>query len=197
MKEKWNEIKEKVKREYDLSDISYRTWIEGLQIHSVEGDVVNIMIPSDQANALDYISKKFTNIFIVTISEMFDHDYEVNFLLESKANSLGSASSYDKKPDTSSMENMNHENANLIPRCRFETFVVGSNNKFAHASALAVAESFPMITYNPLFLYGGPGLGKTHLMHSIGHMILDNHPNMKVLYVTSEEFTNEVIESIW
>ncbi|MBP5264809.1 MAG: chromosomal replication initiator protein DnaA [Lachnospiraceae bacterium] len=196
MKEKWNEIKEKVKREYDLSDISYRTWIEGLQIHSVEGDVVNIMIPSDQANALDYISKKFTNIFIVTISEMFDHDYEVNFLLESKANSLGSASSYDKKPDTSSMENMNHENANLIPRCRFETFVVGSNNKFAHASALAVAESFPMITYNPLFLYGGPGLGKTHLMHSIGHMILDNHPNMKVLYVTSEEFTNEVIESI-
>ena len=196
MKEKWNDIKESVRREYDLSDISYRTWIESLEFYSVTDDVVNILIPSDQASALDYISKKFTNFFKVTITEMFDHDYEVNFLLENKIPSAGAASVSEKISDHGSMNNVTHENANLIPRYRFETFVVGSNNKFAHASSLAVAESYPEITYNPLYLYGGPGLGKTHLMHSIGHMILDNHPNMKVLYVTSEEFTNEVIESI-
>ena len=196
IKEKWNDIKETVRREYNLSDISFHTWIESLEFYSVENDVVNILIPSDQANALDYISKKFTNFFKVTITEMFDHNYEVNFLLENKIPSGNSNNVTEKSPDFSAADTISHENANLIPRCRFETFVVGSNNKFAHASSLAVAESFPVITYNPLFLYGGPGLGKTHLMHSIGHMILDNHPNMKVLYVTSEEFTNEVIESI-
>lgn len=192
----WNEIKETVRREYNLSDISYRTWIESLEFLSVENDVVNILIPSDQANALDYISKKFTNFFKVTITEMFDHDYEVRFLLANETNAGNSSAPTEKVVEKSSVNNVNHENANLIPRYRFDTFVVGSNNKFAHASSLAVAESYPVITYNPLYLYGGPGLGKTHLMHSIGHMILDNHPNMKVLYVTSEEFTNEVIESI-
>ena len=196
MQEKWNDIKETVRREYDLSDISYRTWIESLEFYSVVNDVVNILIPSDQANALDYISKKYTNFFKVTITEMFDHDYDVNFLLENKIPSNNTVTASEKNIDRSSINNVTHENANLIPRYRFETFVVGSNNKFAHASSLAVAESYPEITYNPLYLYGGPGLGKTHLMHSIGHMILDNHPNMKVLYVTSEEFTNEVIESI-
>ena len=196
MRESWNDIKETVRREYNLSDISYHTWIESLKFHDVTNDVVNILIPSDQASALDYISKKFTNFFKVTITEMFEHNYEVNFLLESSQNSNLNAGASEKSNDHSMTNNVNHENANLIPRYRFDTFVVGSNNKFAHASSLAVAESYPVITYNPLYLYGGPGLGKTHLMHSIGHMILDNHPNMKVLYVTSEEFTNEVIESI-
>ena len=88
-----------------------------------------------------------------------------------------------------------YEHSNLIPKYRFDTFVVGSNNKFAHSASLAVAES-PGESYNPLFLYGGPGLGKTHLMHSIGHFIIEHNPQAKVLYVTSEQFTNEVIESI-
>ena len=196
MEEKWELIKETIKREYSLTDISYNTWIKSLKFLSVENDTVNIVIPFDQSNALDYISKKFTNFFKVTISEMFDHNYEICFLLENEVNAGNSSAAQEKIMDTSSVNNVNHENANLIPRYRFDTFVVGSNNKFAHASSLAVAESYPVITYNPLYLYGGPGLGKTHLMHSIGHMILDNHPNMKVLYVTSEEFTNEVIESI-
>ena len=86
-------------------------------------------------------------------------------------------------------------NSNLNKNYTFDTFVVGSNNKFAHSAALAVAES-PGEAYNPLYLYGGAGLGKTHLMHSIGHFVLEQNPNMKVLYVTSEQFTNEVIESI-
>ena len=90
---------------------------------------------------------------------------------------------------------VNYEDAHLNPKYKFDTFVVGSNNKFAHSASLAVAES-PGEVYNPLYLYGGPGLGKTHLMHSIGHFILEQDPDKKVLYVTSEEFTNEVIESI-
>ena len=91
--------------------------------------------------------------------------------------------------------NINYENANLNPKYKFDTFVVGSNNKFAHSASLAVAES-PGEVYNPLYLYGGAGLGKTHLMHSIGHFIMEQNSETKVLYVTSEEFTNEVIESI-
>ena len=81
------------------------------------------------------------------------------------------------------------------PYYTFENFVVGKNNEFAHSAAVAVAEN-PGQDYNPLFLYGGAGLGKTHLMHSIGHFILEQNPKMRVLYVTSEQFTNEVIESI-
>jgi len=195
IKDNWDKVKETVRREFGLSPISFNTFIESLECYSVDHDVVNILVPSDNANALDYISNRYSKYFTVTITEMFEHDYTVNFITENDISAGKDSVTTEKKP-VSSINNVSHENANLIPRYRFDTFVVGSNNKFAHASSLAVAESYPQITYNPLYLYGGPGLGKTHLMHSIGHMILDNHPKMKVLYVTSEEFTNEVIESI-
>ncbi len=193
IKENWLEIKETVRREYNLSSISYNTWIEPLQIYKTENDLISILIPSDKAHALNYISTKYKSFFQVTITELFNHSYEIEFVLESdiKDQVVKDADFSPSLP----IYNESYENANLNPKYKFDTFVVGSNNKFAHSASLAVAES-PGKAYNPLYLYGGSGLGKTHLMHSVGHFILNENPNMKVLYVTSEEFTNEVIESI-
>lgn len=193
IEEKWEEIKNTMRKEYDLSNISYNTWIEPLKLHGIKDDVVTIIIPSDQAHSLKYISKKYKDYFQVTISEIMEHTYNVNFILEKNLDQETEQNDIIKQ--NNNIYNINYENANLNSKYIFDTFVVGSNNKFAHSASLAVAES-PGEAYNPLYLYGGAGLGKTHLMHSIGHFILDKNPNMKVLYVTSEAFTNDVIESI-
>lgn len=191
MKEKWEEIKETIRKEYELTDVSYDTWIKPLSFYDVKDNEVIIMIPSDQAHALNYISSKYKDFFKVIISEMMDHTYDISFILEKEAEKKNNAKKIEARPSG----NINYENANLNPKYKFDTFVVGSNNKLAHSAALAVAES-PGEVYNPLYIYGGAGLGKTHLMHSIGHFILDKNPETKVLYVTSENFTNEVIDSI-
>ena len=190
--ENWEMIKQTIHTEYDLTNISYNTWIEPLQFYDVKDDTVYIQIPTGQAHALNYISNKYSNYFKVTISEMMDHDYDISFILEKEK---AADTDTDLKSPSSNINNINYEQANLNPKYKFDTFIVGNNNKFAHSACLAVAES-PGNAYNPLFIYGGAGLGKTHLMHSIGHFILEQNPNMKVLYVTSESFTNEVIESI-
>ncbi len=192
IRENWANIKETVRREYNLSDVSFRTWVQPLEYYNVIDGVVHIIIPSDQSHALNYISSKYKSFFQVTISEMYDENFDVLFILEKDAHPTETEN---ENNPVSSYKNINYENANLNEKYKFNTFVVGSNNKFAHSASLAVAET-PGETYNPLYLYGGPGLGKTHLMHSIGHFILEENPDMKVLYVTSEEFTNEVIESI-
>ncbi len=192
IKENWLTVKETIRREYNITAISYQTWVAPLEFYNVVDNVVNIIIPSDQAHALNYISSKYKDFFKVTLTEMFDHEYDVKFILEKNARN----NDIEKEmPTVNPVYNINYESANLNPKYKFDTFVVGSNNKLAHAASLAVAES-PGEVYNPLYLYGGPGLGKTHLMHSIGHFILEQNPDKKVLYVTSEEFTNEVIESI-
>lgn len=191
IKEKWDEIKETIRKEYELTDVSYDTWIKPLSFYDVKENVVIIMIPSDQAHALNYISSKYKNFFRVIISEMMNHTYDISFVLEKETMNKDKNTESMAKPSN----HTNYENANLNPKYKFDTFVVGSNNKLAHSAALAAAES-PGEVYNPLYIYGGAGLGKTHLMHSIGHFILDRNPGMKVLYVTSENFTNEVISCI-
>ncbi len=191
IKKKWDEIKETVRKEYELTDVSYDTWIKPLSFYDVEDNVVIIMIPSDQAHALNYISSKYKNFFKVIVSEMMNHTYDISFILEKETMEK------DKKSESAVKisNHVNYENANLNPKYKFDTFVVGSNNKLAHSAALAAAES-PGEVYNPLYIYGEAGLGKTHLMHSIGHFILERNPEIKVLYVTSENFTNEVISCI-
>ena len=197
IKEAWQEIKNTIRKEYNISKVAYDTWIEPLTIYNIENDVITIVIQSDQQHTLNYISNKYKDFFKVTISEMFDHDYDVTFVLETDLKNIvtDSMDNDHYASSNTTVSNVNIENANLNPKYKFDTFVVGSNNKFAHSASLAVAET-PGKAYNPLYLYGGPGLGKTHLMHSIGHFIMEENPNTKVLYVTSEEFTNEVIESI-
>ncbi len=192
IKEQWNEILETMRREYNINDISFNTWIAPLEEYCLIDNMVYILIPNDNASAFTYISKKYKTFFQVTISEMFNTNYDITFILEKDTFSLSNNTEVlPQKP----VYNINYENANLNSKYKYDTFVVGSNNKFAHSASLAVAES-PGEAYNPLYLYGGAGLGKTHLMHSIGHFVLEQNSDMKVLYVTSEDFTNEVIESI-
>lgn len=135
IKENWELIKQTIKKEYDLSNISYNTWVANLNFYSVENDVVTILIPSDQAHALSYITNKYKSYFQVTITEMMDHEYDISFILEKDV---------DENEDSMALKpqyNINYEKANLNPKYRFDTFVVGSNNKFAHSASLAVAES--------------------------------------------------------
>ncbi|MCF0124683.1 MAG: ATP-binding protein, partial [Clostridia bacterium] len=186
---KWEEIKEYIKKEYDLSDVSFNTWIKPLKIYSVENNKVTIIIPFDQSHSKNYISSKYYLPVKVSISEFTNTEMEVEFILEKDIDSS------DKKLNSEIINSPEYVKTNLNYTYTFDNFVVGSNNRFAQSAALAVAET-PGETYNPLFIYGGVGLGKTHLMHAIANMIIKNNPNANVLYVTSEDFTNQVIESI-
>ena len=190
--ENWEMIKQTIHTEYDLTNISYNTWIEPLQFYDVKDDTVYIQIPTGQAHALNYISNKYSNYFKVTISEMMDHDYDISFILEKEK---AADTDTDLKSPSSNINNINYEQANLNPKYKFDTFIVGNNNKFAHSACLAVAES-PGNAYNPLFIYGGAGLGKTHLMHAIANYILEHDKSKKVVYVTSETFTNEIVDAV-
>ena len=188
--EKWEEILQYVKKEHELSDISFDTWLKPLEVYSVEENLIYILVPSEQIG-ISYLNKKYYLALRVAIAEILGSEYDIKFILPEDAKKIRSVNS--KGPKTPEPEVS--KRSNLNPNYTFDTFVVGSNNRFAQSASLAVAES-PGEAYNPLYIYGGPGLGKTHLMHSIGHFILKKNPSAKVLYVTSEEFTNEVIESI-
>lgn len=188
--QKWDEILKTVKTEHDISDISFDTWIRPLEVYGIENNTLYILVPSEQMT-LSYISKKYYLPLKVAIAEIIGIEYEIKFVLPEQTSSIRTGTPKAKKSALSEKT----DKSNLNPNYTFDTFVVGSNNRFAHSASLAVAES-PGEAYNPLYIYGGPGLGKTHLMHSIGHFILENNPDAKIICVTSEEFTNEVIESI-
>ena len=188
--EKWEEILRTVKEEHSISDVSFDTWMRPLEVYAVEDNVVYLLVQLDPM-ALTYIERRYYRPLKVAIGEITGINYEIKFIVPEEAKNLHLKIKKNGKPSP----NVSSANSNLNPNYTFETFVVGNNNRFAQSASLAVAES-PGAAYNPLYIYGGPGLGKTHLMHSIGHFILEQNPNTKVLYVTSEEFTNEVIESI-
>lgn len=185
--EKWEEILKTVKEEYDIADVAFNSWLKPLQVYNIIDSTLYILITSEQI-LISYIKKRFTIPLKVVIAEITGIEYEIEF--------IGQDQKADVKPHKEkSPKFMSVPTTNLNPNYVFDSFVVGKNNSFAHAASLAVADS-PGEVYNPLYIYGGPGLGKTHLMQSIGHFILQQKPDKKVLYVTSEEFTNEVIDSI-
>lgn len=189
--EKWNDILLNVKTKYELTDISFNTWLKPLEIFAIDGNDLYVIVPSEQIG-LSYINRTYYEPLRKVVVEMTGIAYDIHFILPEQAVSLKLNQNKIIKSNNSPLKG---DHSNLNPNYTFDTFVVGNNNRFAHSASLAVAES-PGESYNPLFIYGGPGLGKTHLMHSIGHYIINQKPNTKVLYVTSEEFTNEVIESI-
>ena len=197
---KWNEILETMQQEYDISDVSFKTWLLPIKVNSLNNNVITIMVPDDNLG-LQYIKKKYSNCLMVTINELFDDSYEIEFISKSQAASVSNENlPINNDNDLLALQKKDALTnrileANINPKYTFDSFVVGASNNFAHAYALAVAES-PAEMFNPLFIYGGVGLGKTHLMHAIANFILEHNENAKVLCVTSEVFTNELINAI-
>ena len=182
-------IKELLKPE--VTKISYDTWILPLDIRSIDGD--NIVFTTISEFQKDFIENKYRSLIFNTLRYITNKDWTFSVIDLSKEDQTDGTVIKDTSMATSAEVETNKSTLN--PKYTFETFVVGNSNRFAHAAALAVGNE-PGKAYNPLFLYGGVGLGKTHLMHAIGNRILENSSNTNVLYVTSEKFTNQLINAI-
>ena len=170
------------------TDLSYNTWLAPLDIHHIEEDAgIIYLVWPNQAKLINHINEHYLNQIEKAINSSADKKYRV-VIKQTKDYEIA-------KVDTSRMTNPFKQEKLFNPRFNFENFVVGNSNKYAHAVSVAVAES-PGDIYNPLFIYGGSGLGKTHLMQSIGVQVIRNNPQAKVLYVSSEMFTNEFITAI-
>lgn len=196
IRDNWDKIREYLKNEYELSEVSYKTWILPLVPARLDENTNNLyIIFSDEEKTLmiEYVINKYKIKIEVSIEEITG--MHVNAQIVSKLPDEAPSSSIKPASKMYNADPVYSKNSNLNPRYTFDTFVVGPNNNLAHAASLAVAES-PAEKYNPLFLYGGVGLGKTHLMHSIAHFVLSNDPTKKILYISSENFMNDMIESI-
>ena len=190
----WDNILNLLEVEYDVSHMMIKTWIRALSIKEVNDDTIVLSMDKKLGRrGIDFIEKKMYDIYLQSaIEATLNKPYELIFCVDGEDTPIDNSQYSDILDDRIRRE---LEKSNLNPKYTFDTFVIGDNNRHAHAACVAVAEE-PSSAYNPLFLYGGAGLGKTHLMQAIAHHIITHNPNMEVLYVTSETFTNEVIEAI-
>ena len=188
MQNELNELLTKAKEllKDETTKISYETWIKDLEIQSFDNN--NIVLVTSTSYKKDSIQSRYGDLLTNTFNFITNKDCVVSIVSKEEMSST---------PEQSFPVEASYGNSNptLNPKYTFDSFVVGNNNRFAHAAALAVAEA-PATSYNPLFIYGGVGLGKTHLMHAIGNSILRKNKNSNILYVTSEKFTNQLINSI-
>ncbi len=175
----------------DLTTISYSTWIKDLEIDSIrDNKIVLVALSKMQKDAIE------TRLFDKVLNTF---NFITNKTCEIKIIEKNEKDNFEKLPEEKNeyTNSENYNNSFLNPKYTFDNFVIGNNNKFAQAAAYAVSDpETPATAYNPLFIYGGVGLGKTHLMHAIGNRIIQNNPNAKILYVTSEQFINELVNSI-
>ena len=182
----WTQVREDV--EPQMTKPSYETWLKPTRPWKLENNILFIEVPNEFAR--DLLESRYASLLISTLNNYIPDELSLKFIIQ-KNNS-----SEEHHLSTPHVIFGAEENAmNLNPKYTFESFVVGESNRFAHAASLAVAES-PARAYNPLFVYGGVGLGKTHLMQAIGHFVMQNNPYFKVVYVSSEKFTNELINAI-
>ncbi|MFC7440171.1 chromosomal replication initiator protein DnaA [Laceyella putida] len=175
-----------------ISKPSFETWLKATEAVDLDGDILIVSAPNDFAR--DWLESRYADLVRDTLKEVTGSTLGVKFVshtaekeeteTEAPAQLIPEVSEEEAPPKSQ-----------LNPRYTFDTFVIGSGNRFAHAASLAVAEA-PAKAYNPLFIYGGVGLGKTHLMHAIGHYVLGHTPSSRVVYISSEKFTNEFINSI-
>ena len=189
-REELNELLTKAKEllKNEVTKIAYETWIRDLDIESAENN--NIVLIANNAFQKESILSRYHDLFKNTFNYITNRNCEITVILKDDV----SEEELQVAKQLSNTVN-NYPNSTLNPKYTFESFVVGNNNRFAHAAALAVAEA-PATAYNPLFIYGGVGLGKTHLMQAIANEILLNNRSAKILYVTSETFTNQLINAI-
>ena len=190
----WQAAQEELR--FQLSKPSYETWLKNASLVGREKNAFKIGVPTKLAK--DWLEDRYSAMIKETLSAIVSGDVSVAFeVVPAQAEPLGrrSAVALAEEPPPEEEEPVLAEASQLNPKFQFQHFVVGNNSRFAHAACRAVAET-PAKAYNPLFLYGGVGLGKTHLMHAIGHAVLEKHHRRRVAYVTSEKFMNEMITSI-
>lgn len=190
LEELWTEVLLKI--EERISRPSFETWLKSTKLISYEEEIVTIAAPNTFAK--DWLESHYVHLITGILSELTGEDRLIQFIVpkDMLENDFMLPKPIEKAVDR---VQPNSNIGMLNSKYTFDTFVIGSGNRFAHAASLAVAEA-PAKAYNPLFIYGGVGLGKTHLMHAIGHYVLEQNPAAKVVYLTSEKFTNEFINSI-
>ena len=186
-----NQAKDLLKEE--VTQIAFQTWFSSLEIAEMNDSHIVLKTNSEYAGEL--LQTRYADLVLNTFKFITNREWTFSVIYEENSKTVENNSIISSTPSEPKDPEIEISNRTLNPKYTFETFVVGNNNRFAHAAAIAVGDK-PGESYNPLFLYGGVGLGKTHLMHAIGNRILQNNRSAKILYVTSEKFTNQLINAI-